>query len=223
MNHAASDTLTSYGSIDQSRPLDDNGVKCFEAFYHYFFPSHPFVLPQANIVQYLRTRSLHHLEAAIQFVGSHYIADAPTQQYATVIDNLLLDVNVVQDVFLVQSMLLVAIALDGDHQRERTVELLTRAHSLTLKLGLNDAAFAVTYGESSSILEESCRRTWWELYVIDGMVAGVHQKSSFRSYGMGQDVGLPCGELEYLSGVRASTLAQHIADRLHRSYRRRKL
>lgn len=193
-------------------------MKCFEAFYHYFFPSHPFVLPKANIVQYFRTRSLHHLEAAIQFVGSHYIADAPTQQYATVIDNLLSDVNVVQDAFLVQSMLLVAIALDGDHQREMTIELLTRAHSLALKLGLNDAAFAVTYGESSSILEESWRRTWWEIYVIDGMVAGVHQKSSFRSYGMGQDVGLPCGELEYLSGVRASPRGRNIADKHHRTY-----
>jgi hypothetical protein len=57
------------------------------------------------------------------------------------------------------------------------------------------------HGEGLAVLEESWRRTWWEMYVLDGMIAGVHERSSFRLNEMPFEVLLPCEEHEFVSGV----------------------
>jgi hypothetical protein len=66
---------------------------------------------------------------------------------------------------------------------------------------MNDEKFAERNGGGNRVVEESWRRTWWECVVLDGMVAGVHQASSVRLEGVGEGVGLPCEEANYISGV----------------------
>jgi hypothetical protein len=98
-------------------------------------------------------------------------------------------------------MLILAIGLDGYTYQEKALQILLDAQDLAVEIGMNKREFAILNGNGSEFLEESWRRTWWELYIVDGMVAGVHQRSTFRMKEMPADVLLPCEEKEFQSGV----------------------
>jgi len=175
--------------------------RCLEAFFHFFSSAHPFVLPKLYMIQMLRIKPLSHLEAAMRYVGSYYIKSAPTEYIAQEATQLLSRQDCVRDGFTVQAMLLLAIGLDGNTEFDKANEMLKQAQDLALEIGMNHRAFAVMHGEGLAVLEESWRRTWWELYVVDGMIAGMHERTSFRLNEMPIEVPLPCEEQEYISGV----------------------
>lgn len=50
------------------------------------------------------------------------------------------------------------------------------------------------------VMHESWRRTWWELYFLDGILASVHQRDAFRLWIVDCTVPLPCEEVEYNNG-----------------------
>jgi hypothetical protein len=98
-------------------------------------------------------------------------------------------------------MLILTIGLDGYRYQEKALQILVDAQELALEFGMNKREFAFINGNGSELLEESWRRTWWEMYIVDGMIAGVHQKSTFPMKDIPADVGLPCEERDYVSGV----------------------
>ncbi|KAI1267207.1 hypothetical protein F5Y18DRAFT_425051 [Xylariaceae sp. FL1019] len=104
--------------------------QCLDAFYFYFYPGHPVVLPKIHLLKLARERNIEVLLSAIRWVGSD----------------------------------------------------------------------ATTHGGGNPRLEESWRRTWWDLFVVDGMIAGVHRQTNFLLFDIVADVGLPCEEQEFLSG-----------------------
>ena len=83
---------------------------------------------------------------------------------------------------------------------EQATHTLDRAIDLALDLGMNRRSFAAERSFGVPVLAESWRRTWWELYVMDGMFAAVHMKTSFRLHSVPTDVGLPCEEGVYRAG-----------------------
>lgn len=175
--------------------------RCIEAFYYHFYPAHPFLLPRVNFMALRKERSLDSLEAAMRYIGSFYVEQAPTIALGLEAERLVYIMDKAQDGFRVQALLVLAIGLDGYTCQEKALQVLLDAQNLALELGMNKRDFALMNSNGSSILGESWRRTWWELYVIDGMIAGVHQRSSFRLNEMYHDVALPCEEKEYISGV----------------------
>lgn len=182
-------------------PQSDFQSRCMEAFFYYFAQAHPFVLPKFNLLKLFKERSLEHVEAAIRYVGSLYIPEAPTVIFEQEAERLVSLPTCPPDGFKVQTLLILAIAFDGCLHRDKALQLLIEAQDLALKLGMDKKEFASANGCGSTIMEESWRRTWWELYVVDGMIAGVHQKSSFRFYDIPCSVPLPCEDAEYISGV----------------------
>jgi hypothetical protein len=182
-------------------PATELKNRCLEAFFHFFSQAHPFVLPKLYLTQMLRIKPLSHLEAAMRYIGSHYIKSAPTELIAQEAIQLLSCPEYARDGFTVQAMLLLVIGLDGNTEFDKANDMLKQAEDLALEIGMNHRAFAVLNGEGLAVLEESWRRTWWELYVIDGMIAGVHQSTSFRLNEIPIEVLLPCEEQEYVSGV----------------------
>jgi hypothetical protein len=172
-----------------------------EAFFRYFNSSHPFLPPRSYLLELLRTRPLARLEAAIRYVGSNYVKDASKEYILQEVTSLLSSKDVARDGFTVQAMLLLAIGLDGNCELKKASDLLIQAQDLALEIGMQLRDFAEINGEGSSVMEESWRRTWWELYAVDGMIAGVHQQSSFRLNEMPSNVLLPCEEQEYILGV----------------------
>jgi hypothetical protein len=175
--------------------------RCIEAFFYHFYPAHPFLLPRASFFALRKERKLDALETAMRYVGSFYVEKAPTTVLGLEAERSVYSMDCPKDGFKVQAMLILTIGLDGYTYQEKALQILINAQDIALELRMNARDFAVLNGNGSSLLEESWRRTWWELYIVDGMIAGVHQRSSFRLNEIVSDVLLPCEEREYASGV----------------------
>ncbi|QUC22345.1 uncharacterized protein UV8b_06586 [Ustilaginoidea virens] len=175
--------------------------KCFDSFYHHFHASHPFVLPKPFLLQMAKEVSTKALFAAIRWVGSIFI-DAGASTRERLFDeafSLVQDPGRSKDGFLVQAMMLLIVGLDGGCQQEKARLILNDAETLALELGLQTRDFAISHGRGIAVLEESWRRTWWDLFVIDGMIAGVHRVTNFLLFDVPAGAALPCEEDQYLT------------------------
>ncbi len=190
-------------------PITSLAERCFDSFYYHFYAAHPYVLPKECFLRLLKDTpagSLDHLLAAMRYIGSLYLDAGPAR--AMFLDEALRLAYLPtcpQDGFLLQALLMLVVALDGNCQQDRARQLLADCERIAIELGLNSRDFAAANGRGSPVLEESWRRTWWDLYVVDGMIAGVHRVTNFLLFDVNCDVALPCEEHQYLSGVSTCT------------------
>jgi Fungal Zn(2)-Cys(6) binuclear cluster domain/Fungal specific transcription factor domain len=175
--------------------------RCIESFFYHFYPAHPFILPRDAFFKLRKEKPLDQLEAAMRYVGSFYVPQAPTVALGLEAERTIYHADCPKDGFRIQAMLILAIGLDGYTYQEKALQILLDAQDLALEFGMNKREFAFVNGNGLEILEESWRRTWWELFIVDGMIAGVHQKSTFRMKDIPADVALPCEERDFASGV----------------------
>lgn len=176
--------------------------RCIDSFYRHFHAAHPFVLPRRHLLQMSASDSLEPLLAAMRWVGSLFIDVSSSR--ASLYDEAhqrVRDPATPRDGFLVQALMVLIVGLDGSCRNEEARHLLEDVERLAIEIALNTRPFAVMYGRGMPVLEESWRRTWWDLFVIDGMIAGVHRVTNFALFDFPADVGLPCEERDYLSGV----------------------
>lgn len=198
-------TLDAVRHASPMSPTTSIADRCFDSFYHHYHRAHPFVLPRAHLLRYMREsgNKLEVLMAAMRYVGSLFLDAGPAR--ASFLDEALRlcqgTQGTAKDAFLVQALLLLVVGLDGSCEQDRARELLGEAERVAVEIGLNTRQFAAHHGRGDPVLEESWRRTWWDLYVCDGMVAGVHRVTNFLLYDVAADVALPCEEAEFLSGV----------------------
>ena len=171
-------------------PLVDN-------FYTCFYPAHPFIVPPQH---YARDPSAvpGHLQNVIKFIGAHFVPGAcsgplPLAPLATISD------NAAEDVYKVQSLLLLSMALFARFEVPQGIEALQTGINLALRLGMNHRSYGSFNSHGSEILEESFRRTWWNFYIVDGLVSaidGMGWTSILRD--VPTDVPLPCECTDYL-------------------------
>ncbi|KAI8951661.1 hypothetical protein F4801DRAFT_278704 [Xylaria longipes] len=187
--------------LNNQMPQRSIPEQCIDSFYYYFYPGHPAVLPKTHIMKLAEERNIEHLLAAMRWVGSLYIEVGPAR--GTFFDEtmrLLYAPETPKDGFLVQAMIVAIVGLDGCRNNDKARDILTDAEQIAIELGMYNQPYAVTYGCGNPRLEESWRRTWWDLFVVDGMIAGVHRQTNFLLYDFTATAGLPCEEHEYLSG-----------------------
>ncbi|KAK8115232.1 hypothetical protein PG999_007301 [Apiospora kogelbergensis] len=189
-------------SNNQQRQPQTLADRCVDSFYHHFFPGHPCALPKAHLLRLAKERNLEPLLAAMRWTGSLYFdVGGPTR--ATFLDEalrLVYAADAAKDAFLVQAMVILLIGLDGSCENDKARDLLSDVERIAIEIGLYQRAYATNHGQGDAVLEESLRRTWWDLFVVDGMVAGVHRQTNFLLFDIVADVALPCEEHEYLSG-----------------------
>ncbi|KAH7120364.1 N-terminal binuclear Zn cluster-containing/DNA binding domain-containing protein [Dactylonectria estremocensis] len=173
-----------------------------ESFYRNFHPAHPFVLPKDYLLPLVNGEpTIDALVATVRWIGSSFVEPAAVR--AKLLDEayqLVYKPNTPKDGFTVQAMLLLIIGLDGDRKREKVHILLTDIQNLAVHIGLNKRWYASANGRNMPVLEESWRRTWWDLYIVDALIAGVHRSTNFNMFTIPADVALPCEESEFLSG-----------------------
>ncbi|KAF2206105.1 hypothetical protein GQ43DRAFT_467638 [Delitschia confertaspora ATCC 74209] len=170
------------------------------AFLHYFYDSHPFLLPRPRLIELLKERRVPLLELAIQYIGSCFLPTAPTEMYKEAINRTLANHHVSQDGYTVQALLLYAIALHATNDLPRSAQIYIMATSMALEIGLNRAEYSIIHGNGDHVLEESWRRTWWGMYTANGMFCAVNPRIPFRLKDVVTDVPLPCENHEYYSG-----------------------
>lgn len=106
---------------------------------------------------------------------------------------------------MVQSLTMLAIALHARHELAASDKAIARALQLAIDLGMHRREFA-RRSAWNAVQQESLRRTWWELYAVDGYLAALHHKSTFRAGaivgngGSANSVLLPCEEAVYEMG-----------------------
>ena len=183
-------------------PTPTLAERCIDYFYNYFHAAHPFVLPRETFISLAHETTLEPLAAVMRWVGSLYIPACPHRgQLFQEAHKSVYGSNRRKDGFLVQALLLLLIGLDGQGLQEKSREILSEVEQIAVEIGLNTRSFASIHGRGMPVVEESWRRTWWELFVIDGLIAGIHKTTNFLLFDFAPDVALPCEEYQYLLEV----------------------
>ncbi|KAL6912961.1 hypothetical protein FSST1_010721 [Fusarium sambucinum] len=187
-------------SIPTQTAIPTFAEHCIDYFYNYFHAAHPFVLPKEALLRIRHETALEPVVAAMRWIGSLYIPACPHRgQLFQEAHQLIYKHDRRKDGFLVQALLLLLICLDGQGLQEKAREIMSEVETIAIEIGLNTISFANIHGRGTVVMEESWRRTWWELFVIDGLIAGIHKKTNFPLFDFVSEVALPCEEYQYLS------------------------
>ncbi|KAF3033092.1 hypothetical protein E8E12_004276 [Didymella heteroderae] len=171
-----------------------------QAFYHYFYNSHPFCLPEPRLMEVFHQRKAPLLEIAVQYLGSNYLPAIPTAMYKEALDRHINSGSYTRDGWSVQALTLYSIGLHANNEVPRAAQVFAIAQDLALEVGLNRMEYALMHGESNPQLEESWRRTWWGIYCANGMLCAVNPGVQFKLKDILTDVPLPCENDQYFSG-----------------------
>lgn len=180
-------------------PIDHDEEHLINLFYSHFHPTHPILIPRSR---YNAQGYPPYLRLLVQLIGSQYAPLVSSDALRNATDAALSTVSE-RSVSLVQSLLLYAIALHAWAERAKAVGALAKASSLGIELGMNRAEFASAHGTPDALVEESLRRTWWELYVIDGYFAALYRQTGFQCNTVELTAYLPCDEGIYLGGAQS--------------------
>lgn len=139
-------------------------------YYQYFHNGHSILLPKKLLVSVLFKQYPSYLKKVMQFIGSHYELPTPTETVCAAIGRELSHENA-RDGYMVQALLLYAIALHARDEQTRARQILGSAIEMARELGMHREGFPVENSHGSRHLAESWRRTVWELYVMDGLLS----------------------------------------------------
>jgi hypothetical protein len=177
-------------SHPQRKSHDQESNDLIDVFYKHFHPAHPFVAPKR---MYLSKPGLlpDVLKAVMRFLGGQYLPKANLKALRNAAATILSE-KVPEDGFKVQGLLLFAIASFARYEQSQGMHALDLAIQLALRLGMNRQLFAITNGQNNPTLQESWRRTWWTLFIINGLVTAIGgQEQPFRLHDVYCDVPMP--------------------------------
>lgn len=190
---------------DSSSSVGGDGY-LLDIYYTYFHSAHP-ILPPLRFLY--REHFPYYLEQAMKFIASHFTPAASSETYRPMV------VAAVRDqapsVEKVQALLLLAIVLHSRNERGEAGECLASAVDLAFDLGMHEATYAETASNGDPIRAECLRRTWWELFVIEGLLTALGVQRVYRTNLVPPVVPLPCEERIYQDGLTAPpppTIAQ---------------
>lgn len=181
-----------------------------QLFYSHFYPTHPFIVPHAR---YRSQANPRYLALTVQFVGSHYASPTSTISLVAAVDAAL-QAESLPSTHLVQSLLLFAIVLHARAELRQAGAILARACNVAIELGLHRQALSSTQYMQDELEQESQRRTWWELYLVDCYFAALQRQKSFACNEVDITTPLPCEESAYaVDMLRPTTTSVYGFDR----------
>ncbi|PGH14542.1 hypothetical protein AJ80_05862 [Polytolypa hystricis UAMH7299] len=184
---------------DGQPPYNSSLVPLVDSFFMFFHESHP-ILPPSHLINRLAPIPPY-LEAVLNFVGSHYVYHgASTDSYRELAASALA-IDHQPSFFKVQALLIYSVVLHARDERPAALQAFDEAVELALKLGMNRKSFAENHGQDDLVREESMRRTWWALYMLDAMYAAFDQSPFKIDSIVVIDVPLPSEDLSYSTGV----------------------
>lgn len=193
-----------------------NDTDLIDLFYKHFYPSHPFIAPRKL---YLQNPSVlpAPLQACMRWLASHYLPRANHNALENAA-KVIFSPEVPDDAFKVQGLIIYAMTNFARFGQAEGAMALDKAIEITHRIGLNRATFAVQQSPNDSTMQESWRRTWWTLLLIEGLVVVIGgQSSPFRLYSTYTDVGLPGHDEDY-NELRSSPVVRTIADLRNRTF-----
>jgi hypothetical protein len=157
-------------------------------YYLNFHAAHPILVSKSLYWERDYARCL---KAVVEFIGSHFLPGTFSSALRDIATREI-DVGQQDTAEMVQARLLYTIALFARNEVDEGRRMLTRAIDIAVNLSMQTKDFATLHGKNGSTDEESMRRTWYELYIVDGCIAAFQRKSSFKTNSISADVLLPC-------------------------------
>ena len=178
-----------------------------DIYYTYFHAAHP-ILPPLRFLSRAVPCPIF-LEQVMKFIAAHFTPAASPEKYRPgVVAHVREQMTSIEKV---QAMLLLAIVLHSRNERDEAKDCLNIAIDAALELGLNLASFADRASNGDPLRAESLRRTWWELFAIEGLLTALGLQQVYRTNLVAPEVPLPCEERIYQDGLTPpppSTIAQ---------------
>lgn len=193
------------------------GDLLIDLYYKCFHRLHPCVLPREYMEKLLQDTSqqamLKPLIAVMRFIGSIF-NKSTSKSYPNSIQLELIATDTITEAtpephcfFLVQCHLLFSIALYWRENPIKSCQHLSSAVEMAINAGMFDRQFAAQHGGDDPVMEESWRRTWWQVYIIDAYHAAINGSRIFQCLTVNLTTEIPCEEDEYESGVSSSVVS----------------
>ncbi|KAF2009320.1 hypothetical protein BU24DRAFT_428857 [Aaosphaeria arxii CBS 175.79] len=206
-------SLFGFGSVAWLREAT-SGITGIQAdrlltqYYVYFHASHPCVLPKVA----LHARLVNEpgfactLLPVLLYIGSIFTDSAPSDLLSEIALKAVNEVRSQGSHFtpvFVQTLTLYSIAVYWCNEPQRGRNILDEAIQVAVDIGMHRAQFAKQHGCDDPVLEESWRRTWWQLYITDAHIAGSTHTFPTKTGALHITTELPCEEELYDCGVRS--------------------
>jgi hypothetical protein len=194
--------ITETPPISESPVFLVNSDRLLDLYFENFWPSYPIVLP----LHYLRQRRMRdshgmdELLSVLYYIGSIYAPWTSSEPYWQTVLQLLKPSMLAHTPFNVQALMLLAIARYHINSKQEGQTRLNMAIAIALELRMNERGFAQAYGEMNPVLEESWRRTYYMLNIVDQHLAIISNLPIYTLANFPNMVDLPCDDENYLSG-----------------------
>ncbi|KAL6230151.1 hypothetical protein BDW75DRAFT_234618 [Aspergillus navahoensis] len=186
----------------------DRGLHFISLYYLHFHQAHPFLPPMEVLLQ---SNPPSYLLEIMEFIGLHYLSP---HFFLDSSDELFVAVQAADlTVEKTQALLLLAIVQHGRQQAQEARSCLGQALQCALELGLHRREASDMLSLDAPLRAESLRRTWWEIFVVDVLLAAV-QVDGYLQFEMRETPGvpLPCAPEEYQPGCTVSPILPTLAD-----------
>ncbi|RSM09083.1 hypothetical protein CDV31_007850 [Fusarium ambrosium] len=175
-----------------SRPPTDS-ERFIRMYYENFHNAHPILVPAS---MYTSRAYPTYLQLVVDFAGSHYVQLSPSEQLKTKVATELSSCTD-KSACTVQAWLIYAIVLFSRGDLTEAQDAFSQCTTVAFDIGLHRADYASSQHPERSIEAESLRRTWWELFITDVIMALPQKTISFRCSAVCPEVPLPCEESLY--------------------------
>ncbi|CEI70563.1 hypothetical protein FVEN_g946 [Fusarium venenatum] len=174
------------------QPSSDND-RLLRLYYENFHNAHPFLVPSSvftsrNYPPYLRRM--------VDFAGSHYAPSGPNAQLRADVATDMLSMTD-NSTCMVQSLLIYSILLFFGGELDAASKTFEQCTRMAMDLGMHLNDFAAARQLDNPIEAESLRRTWWEIYVTDILMAIPPKTMNLGCSSVPPKVCLPCEEAFY--------------------------
>lgn len=188
---------------DSSLVFQISNDKLLELFFENFWPAFPVVLPLhfLQVRQYGNNHGMQALLPTLYWIGSIYAPHILSKPFYLTARSALESSPLAPSPFNVQALMLFALAEFHQDNRIEAQKRVEDAVTMALGLRMNERGFAKAYGEVNPVLEESWRRTYYILCVVDQHFAIIHNRPFYTLLTVPNGVDLPCDDEYFNSGV----------------------
>lgn len=141
------------------------------------------------------------LLTVMDFIGSTFTTEGQSDSLRERAVSTMSVPSLPKTAFTVQALLILSVGVHCCTDFQLARNTLDRAIDIAMEIGMHLQSFAVANGNGDAVMEESWRRTFWGMFVVEGTIEAIRKTYSFKLWHLHADVGLPCEELEYRTEV----------------------
>lgn len=204
-----SSDLSPFYLPEPSKDLPHMRIHLIKVFYEYFHAAHP-ILPPFNL--WTVSSPPQYLVNIVEFIGSHHLSPEQVPEFSTELWTTIGNADLALE--KVQAYLLLSIVLHGRKAPDGAKQCIGLAIQCSFLLGLHCRELSDTVEMQSPARAESMRRTLWEIFVVDTILAAVQIGGNLQFNIETPDVSLPSEDATFedghssVSSISAKDLSQ---------------